>query len=355
MDEVKSISNRILVCGGGHQGLSMAAHLALNGENVVLWNRTEEHILKVKDSGIIYCDGIINGAAKIEKATSKMCEAKSDLIMVTVPSNAHADVAKVLAPYVRKDTVVILNPGRTFGAIDFALQLKKLGVKEIPHIAETQTIVYTCRKKSEDSTTIFAMKNGVGIASLKKDDMEYIMNRLPKCLKEYFSPQISVAITSFANVGMILHCAPVLMNIGWIENEKVDFKYYYDGISKSIARFLEKLDAERIHVAKECGYCVETTEAWLKRTYQVQGKSLYECIRENQAYREIDAPPTIENSRYILEDVPNGLVPIENLGKQLHIETPNISIIINLANAIYDADFRKLGRIIPKEVLKQYF
>ena len=59
MDEVKSISNRILVCGGGHQGLSMAAHLALNGENVVLWNRTEEHILKVKDSGIIYCDGII--------------------------------------------------------------------------------------------------------------------------------------------------------------------------------------------------------------------------------------------------------------------------------------------------------
>ena len=32
-------AKKVFVCGGGHQGLSMAAHLALNGLEVTLWNR----------------------------------------------------------------------------------------------------------------------------------------------------------------------------------------------------------------------------------------------------------------------------------------------------------------------------
>ena len=39
---------KYFVCGGGHQGLAMAAYLALNGEKVTLWNRTLEHIEEVK-------------------------------------------------------------------------------------------------------------------------------------------------------------------------------------------------------------------------------------------------------------------------------------------------------------------
>ena len=35
-------ANEVFVCGGGHQGLSMAAHFALNGVKVSLWNRTAE-------------------------------------------------------------------------------------------------------------------------------------------------------------------------------------------------------------------------------------------------------------------------------------------------------------------------
>ena len=41
----------IFRCGGGHQGLAMAAYLALNGEKVTLWNRTLEHIEEIKKTG----------------------------------------------------------------------------------------------------------------------------------------------------------------------------------------------------------------------------------------------------------------------------------------------------------------
>ena len=91
----------------------------------------------------------------------------ADLVMVTTPSGAHKDIARKLAPYVHKDMVIILNPGRTFGAIDFAEELKKCGINNMPQIAETQTIVYTCRKSGQNSTKIFALKNDVEIAAIR--------------------------------------------------------------------------------------------------------------------------------------------------------------------------------------------
>ena len=60
----KGVKN-VFVCGGGHQGLSMAAHLALNGITVTLWNRTPKNIQRVIDTREIICTGVVNGIAKV--------------------------------------------------------------------------------------------------------------------------------------------------------------------------------------------------------------------------------------------------------------------------------------------------
>lgn len=346
-------ANEVFVCGGGHQGLSMVAHLALNGLNVSLWNRTAENIKEILDTGEIICNGIVNGVAKVAKVSSEISETISDFIMVATPSSAHKDVAKRLSPYVNKDTVIVLNPGRTFGAVEFAETLEENGVKEMPHIAETQTIVYTCRRNSKNGATIYALKNDVKIAALKSSDINYVMARMPECIYRYFKPVNSVAVTSLSNVGMVLHCAPVLMNIGWIETEKTDFKYYYDGISKSVAGFLEKIDKERLAVALSLGYSIDSTAEWMKDVYGVDGDNIYDCIRNNESYREIDAPPTIR-CRYIMEDIPNGLVPIEHLAKCMDIETPAITTTIDMACQVLDIDFRSTGRKYSPEKLRMY-
>ena len=347
-------TKRVFVCGAGHQGFSMAAHLTLNGVEVQLWNRTQKNIQEVLDTGVIHCSGIVKGDAKIGKASTNMKEVFADFVMVTTPSSAHKDIAREIAPYVNSNTIIILNPGRTFGAIEFAEELKRNGVEQLPHIAETQTIVYTCRKSGPNSTSILALKNDVEIAAIRGSDTNYIMDRMPQCLKPYFKIVDSVGLTSLSNIGMVLHCAPVMMNVGWIESEKVDFKYYYDGISRSIAHLLEKIDAERQAVAKAGGFEVESLKQWLERTYLVSGNDLFECIRNNEAYREIDAPPTI-NTRYIFEDVPNGLVPVEAMGQEFGVPTPNITTIINLACSVMDADYRGTGRRFTSKQLKEYF
>lgn len=354
MKKIPDSVDTVFVCGAGHQGLSMSAHLALNGVKVNLWNRTPDNIQEVIDTGTIHCSGIVNGDAKVLKASSNIADVVSDFVMVATPSSAHKDIARKIAPFVHKNMIIVLNPGRTFGAIEFVEELKRNGVKELPHIAETQTIVYTCRKCGKNSVNICALKNGVEIAAIRGSDIHYVMALMPKCLLPFFKIVNSVGITSLTNVGMILHCAPVMMNVGWIESEKVDFKYYYDGISYSIACFLEKMDSERQAVAKEGGFITESVKDWLIRTYKVTGSTLYECIRNNEAYREIDAPSTI-NTRYISEDIPNGLVPVEAMGIEYGVPTPNITTIINFASSVMNIDYRQVGRRFTSEQLKKYF
>ena len=342
------MGEQYLIVGGGHQGLAMAAHLSLSGEQVKLWNRSREHIQDLINTGEVCCRGILKGRARLEQVSTDIKDVYENTIFVTVPANAYPDIAELLAPYISDDTVIILNPGRTFGAIDFMNHLRRSGCKKEPRIAETQTILYTCRRDSRNGCVIHALKKDVLISALRKQDMMDILGKLPACMRPYFKPVDHMAVTSLGNVGMVLHCAPVLMNIGWIENEKVDFKYYYEGISKTIARFIEGIDRERILLAEKLGVSIESTADWMKRTYQIQGDSLYECIRNNTYYKEIDAPGTIYH-RYLLEDVPCGLVPMESLGQYLCMPTPNITLIIDLACAVLQMDLRESGRRITKE------
>ena len=335
-------ARRVTVCGAGQQGLAMAAHLALNGERVAIWNRTFDHISNLAAGGKISLTGVIRGNVPVDCATSNVHEALSDLVMVVTPASAHRDIAKMLAPYVHPEMLIVLNPGRSFGAIEFYNTLAEFEHRQLPVVAETQTIVYTCRRTSDYGVHVYALKKEVPLAAIGMEAGN-VIDRLPLCLKEYFKPVNSVLETSFANVGMILHCAPVLMNVGWIETDKVDFKYYYDGISRSIAEFLQECDNERLATAAAYGVKVESLIEWLKRVYGAVGDTIHQCIASTAVYKEIDAPSRID-CRYITEDVPCGLVPIECAARAKGVASKHISLLIDLANALLKTDFRKSGR-----------
>ena len=96
-------------------------------------------------------------------------------------------------------------------------------------------------------------------------------------------------------------------------------------------------------VAKALGYPVESLIEWLHRTYQTEGNNLYEHLQSNRYYRGIDAPKSIKH-RYLEEDIPNGLVPLEDIGKMFGVLTPVTTSIISFANIVMDCDYRKTGR-----------
>lgn len=79
------------------------------------------------------------------------------------------------------------------------------------------------------------------------------------------------------------------------------------------------------------------------RTYHVTGSNLYECIQNNEAYKTIDAPGSLKH-RYIFEDVPCGLVPLESIGLKLGLNMGYTTLIIDLASKLLNFDFRTTGR-----------
>ncbi len=334
----------IAIIGAGNSGLAMAAHLTLKNETIRLWNRSSENIERLLKTRTVHCDGIIKANVVIEMITSDLKATLEDveLILVTTPANAHKDIALAMSAYLNGGELIVLNPGRTFGAVEFMNVLKQSGCKSDIVAAETQTSVYTCRKNDSTSVVIYAIKNDVLISGLEPSINDSIIRRLPDCLQSYFIAADNMIQTSIGNVGMILHCAPTLFNTGRIETPHVNFKYY-ESITPSLAALLEKLDQERVEVSTKLGKTVETITQWMRRSYNIDADTLYNCLKKNIAYRAIDAPTSLRH-RYILEDVPCGLVPLEAIGHKLGLNMKVVGLVIDNATKLLGINFREEGR-----------
>ena len=172
-----------------------------------------------------------------------------------------------------------------------------------------------------------------------------ICSRLPLDLQKHFQPATSMIQTSIGNVGMILHCAPLLLNSGRTEDQSSNYLYYHEGITPRIAEFLENTDRERIRLSEAMNFPVESTSDWVSRSYKSLGNNLYEKIQNTDAYSEIYAPTTLKH-RYIYEDIPYGLVPLEALGKKLNLDMSYTGLIIELASKLMHENFRERGRYL---------
>ncbi len=74
-----------------------------------------------------------------------------------------------------------------------------------------------------------------------------------------------------------------------------------------------------------------------------KGNSLYEVLSTNPVYVKDTAPATLHH-RFLLEDIPYGMVPMESLGRLTGIPTPVTSSIITLASELTQIDFRSQAR-----------
>src|SRR5690606_2061634 len=97
----------------------------------------------VTQRGGIDLHGAVTGFGTVESAGSDVREAitGADVIMVVTPSSAHRFMAEACAPHLRDGQIVILNPGRTFGAFEFKRVLTKCGCTADVIVGETQTFI----------------------------------------------------------------------------------------------------------------------------------------------------------------------------------------------------------------------
>jgi opine dehydrogenase len=348
---------KFAVIGAGHGGKAMAAHLALMGFHVQLYNRTADHIEIIRKRGGIDLesqDGTIRGFGKLALATPDIGKDISGvhMIMIVLPSSAHAEIAQKMSPYLKDGQIIVLHPGRTCGALEVKKVLEDSGCKADVTVAEAETFIYASRSDGPAQARIFRIKDAVPLAALPATRTQHVLDIINTAYPQFIDGG-NVLQTGLNNMGAIFHPALTLLNAGWIESTHGDYQFYIDGVTPSVARALEVLDRERVTVASAVGIRARTALEWLKLAYDTSGEDLHEAIHNQPGYYGIKAPPTL-NHRYIFEDVPMSLVPIAALGQRYGVSVRGMDSIIRLASIIHRTDYWRRGRTLDRLGIQDY-
>jgi opine dehydrogenase len=247
-----------------------------------------------------------------------------------------------MSPFLESGQTVLLMPGRTGGALEFARILNsQVDITDIL-LGEAQTYSFVSRITGPNSVLISKVKNSTKVSAFPAYHNDQYLSRL-RHLPITFNTADDVMETSLDNVGAMLHPTPTILCAGLLESKKGGYNHYHDAISETVGQLIERMDAERIRVAREFVSQPISLLDWLRSSYDAKGKTLCECILSIDTYDNIGSPSTLQH-RYVLEDIPTGLVPISYLGKLAGIRTPAIDTVINMACQLYDSDFWSSGR-----------
>lgn len=329
--------------GAGNGGQAISGYLATQGYEVVLYDIDAKKIDELKSHGGIKLEGRINGFGKLAGFTTNTEEAVTgaEIIMVTTIANAHKEVAQRLAPYVVDGQVIILNPGRTCGALVFKQALVEAGCNARFYLAEAQTLVYACRIVQNGTVNIIGVKDEVLLSALPSKDTDYVLSKINP-MYPCFMKTTNVLHTSLENIGAMFHPCVLLFNAATIERNEV-FWFYRD-MTEQVASFIERFDAERLAVGKAYGIDLLGVKEWIKFAYKdTEGDTLCERMRNNPAYHDIKSPSTIF-TRQLTEDIPTGVLPIMELGKAAGVETPLLESMIHICEALLGQDLHTNGR-----------
>ena len=341
---------KVSVLGGGNGAHACASDLKLAGFDVILWEFPEfkERITPILERGGIELKGPgRNGFASL-RATTEIGEALEEacLILISIPAFGHRRVAEMCAPYLKRGQRVLLCPGSTGGALEFAHVLKAKNLGEGVLLGETATLPYACRLSGPAEIEIKVRSPWILAAAFPgRDTQEFI-----ELLTPFFPgmvPGVNVLETGLNNGNLVAHPAPTILNTGRIEFSKGEFYLFQEGFTPSVGKVVQAIENERLELCSVLGYRrIPSEERILKLGYHSKRAScLAEAYETSPIFRSLKGPLSLQD-RYVSEDVQYGFVLLSSLGKMIGIPTPTIDAIIHLASVINGKDYRREGRTV---------
>lgn len=340
--------NKIAIIGAGNGGRATAAYLKHRGFTINLHFRTFNKVKNLYFTKQLQSQGKLKGIFDIDLVTpeySQLLEEDVGVIIFVVPANVHRDITRKISPYLQNNQIILLTPGRTWGAVEVYTILQELRPELRVYVGETQTLPFTSRLVGDNGVDIIDIKTQVPYCFYPEKFNERVSTTIFKLFPRLEDVD-DIKITSLNNIGAMLHPAGLLMNTGTI-SRKNDLFFYSEGMSEDVVKVVERADKERCALMEKLGMKPMTFMKWADIVYRVRESTYYQTFQKIRSYQNITAPKTM-NVRYLWEDVPTGLVPLSSLGKLLGVPTPTIDSLIAIANVILDTDFWEIGRTNKK-------
>lgn len=332
----------IAVIGAGNGGHSASYELSRKGYAVHLCDVNEDIVRGIRERGGIRATGKIEGVAPIPLVTTVVEEAVEDAeaILVTVPRFAHRTLATRLTSCIKEGQRILLCPGSTFGELEMASVLWEGGKRTT--LSTLATLPYAARLRAPGEIFISLLVDTLLFSSFPARDTDpeaaYFQGLFPGIRRVKNCLEIGLN-----NGNPVTHPAPTLLNAARIERGE-NFLFYREGVTPAVARINEKIDRERLTLCRSLGFReIPMTERLFLTGYAEQiYPSAFDAYQNSEAFAPIAAPKSLKD-RYILEDIPYGLVSWVSLGALLQISTPTMDLLIRLGSEIANLDFYKEG------------
>lgn len=337
----------ICVLGGGNGAQCMAADLTLAGRRVNLCEdvRFASRMSRVFEEQSIELSGIgRNGRAELNLVTTEVAEAVDgvNLVNVVVPAYAHEAFFAELVPELENGQTVIVWSGG-LGSLRLLHLLNERRPDVRVAICETHTLPYGARLSEPGQVDLLLSAPEILVSALPAT----VTSSLLPPLRELFPTFVgasSVVEAALNNPNPIVHPAGSLLNTGAIEQANGDFHLYREGITRAVARVIRNVYDEVSGVAAALGVdMLEYEERDFQSTASVMGVAFQAPFDTVGVIADVEGPHGISD-RYLMEDLPFGLVPIAQLAERCSVSIPLIRSLIELGSRVCDRDFWRTGR-----------
>ncbi|NPV69163.1 MAG: NAD(P)-binding domain-containing protein [Firmicutes bacterium] len=334
---------KIAILGAGHGGVAAAAHMALDGHEVRLFQvpQFEESFKAIRETKQLRLSGIWRqGLAPLHVATHNPQEALSgaEVVLVIVPAFAQESMARLCGPYLEDGQYVFLLPGG-FGSYLFGKVLAEMGIRKDITLGETSTLPYGARMVDQNEVAIHIRAVFNPFAAYPASRTNKACRVLARLYPEV-CPANNILDVALNNTNPCIHPVPTLLSASRIEYSQGEFWLYREAMTPSVWRVMRSLDQERVEVRKAFGlgepHCELPEE--VGRVFIDQFG--YEGI---EAGRKMKGPKTLTD-RYLTEDVPMGLVFYSSMGRIAGVPTPIIDSVIHLVSHLLGTDLWSEGR-----------
>jgi opine dehydrogenase len=324
----------VAVLGGGHGGHTLAADLTLAGHTVRFFEmeRFRHQMAKVFETHTIEAVGeVLKGTAHIDLVTTDIAAALdgAEIILIAVPAFAHKDYAQLLAPHVRAGQIVTLLPG-TLGSLEFARIFREAGSAEGVVLAEADTLPYATRVEGEGVVRVYG-RSTVGMGVFPASKTQWATEVLSDVLD--LEAGKNVLEIGFSSINPVIHPPGTVLNAGRIERSKGEFYVYEEGMTPSVARVIDCLDAERLAVAEALGMTLLPVAEALSSAGLGPKGSTWQTLNGSQTLTFIKGPTSLK-SRYLAEDIPYGLLTWASIADGLGVDTPIMDAFVSLGFAL---------------------
>jgi opine dehydrogenase len=339
---------KIAVVGAGNSGCALATDYAYRGHQVTLIKSSHS----VHDDNFKYlCENggrmVLDEFGQEKPGTiAKLSRELSDavdcqVVILCTQTGYHRQVLEKLVPLLKAGQILIVNPGYLSTA--YVLGLKPADGLIIAE-SESNFIDGRISQPGRFKVGFRNVRNPLGIYPRSaKAQAQKILDRMGTP----FAYLESVVEAALHNPNMIVHTVGAIMSIPRIEATNGEYCMYHEVFTPSVWNILEALDDEKMQVLSHLGYDpVPYVEACKFRNSLDEQRPGKEVFFEYAAMPTRAKGPVTVDSRYITEDVPQGLVLLESIGLALNIPTPVASSLIAIASAALGRDMRAIGRTL---------